>query len=214
MQPALSHDAVEPAIRQHHRLPVDNRRQILAPRFAAHAADLEDVGKVGGEVQAHRGFDGLQTVVANLQLLITDAIPEKTRQRDFERSQRKPHQAFVEKVGIGERDAELIVFVAHRRAEEERAAAFQVEQEAREKSCAVVIEAFFTEAAGLDVAVVIEDAERVAVLEHARSFVGETRRRQDAERAAVGRGDRDCFSRSRAAVGCAALGRLFLGSGH
>ena len=64
---------------------------------------------------------GCESVIADFELLITDAIPKEPRQRDFERAQRKPHEALVEKVGVGQRDAELIVFVADRRTQKEGA---------------------------------------------------------------------------------------------
>src|SRR5262249_43314149 len=64
-------------------------------------------------------------------------------------------------------------------AEEERPAAFEFEDESGEVARALVVEALLAQAAGADFAVVVEDGEGVAVLEHAGVFVADAGRGED-----------------------------------
>src|SRR5262249_15596899 len=66
-----------------------------------------------------------------------------------------------------------------RRAEEAGPPAVQFQEQAREEPGAVVVQPLLAKAPGLDVAVGVEDSERIPVLEHPGPLVGGTGRGED-----------------------------------
>src|SRR5579859_603265 len=80
----------------------------------------------------------------------------------------------------------MIVVLLDRRAEKERPILVQQEQQAREITGAVVVQALLAQAAGLDVAVVVEDGEGVTVLQDARLLISYRGRGLDIEGARRG----------------------------
>ena len=84
----------------------------------------------------------------------------------------------------------LVVLVTDRGTEEERRPAVQLEDQAGQVSRTFVVQPLLAQAAGLDVAVVVEDGERVAVLEHPGPVVGDAGRGQDMVRVALRRSAR------------------------
>jgi hypothetical protein len=86
-------------------------------------------------------------------------------------AQRHAHAAVAKEVRVGQGHGEQVVLVADRRGQEEGAGPFQFQHQAGQVAGALVVESFLAQAAGLDVAVVVEDGEGVAVLEDARAVV-------------------------------------------
>ncbi len=82
-------------------------------------------------------------------------------------------------VRIREARGEPIGFVADRRPEEEGADALEIEEPHRKEACASAVESLLAETAWHDVAVVVEHAERVGMLQHPRTIVAGDGRRED-----------------------------------
>ena len=151
---------------------------------------------------------GFEPVVLDPELLVAGPLPQELPQRKLQRAERNTNLAIAEQVGVGESDGKLVILVTDGRTEEERPAPFQFQQQTREIAGPLVVQPFLAEATRLDVAVVIEDAKHVAVLEDAGPFVGETRCSQDAKRAAVGLGDRCHLLRPRSVLAGSGRGLL------
>jgi hypothetical protein len=96
----------------------------------------------------------------------------------MERSARNAHLTALQHVEVREGDGQLIVLVAHRRAEEERGTAIEIQPKARQVARAVMVQTLLAESAARDIAAVIEDGKSVAVLENASS-VGHPSRGSD-----------------------------------
>src|SRR5262249_20223687 len=110
---------------------------------------------------------------------------EELLQRQVERAERGPHLSAAEQVWVGERDGQLVVLVPDGRAQEKRPVPFQLQQQAGEEARALVVQALLAEAAGLDVAVMVEDGARGPVLEHPGPLVRHAGGGQDVVSAAV-----------------------------
>ncbi len=87
----------------------------------------------------------------------------------MKRSVRNAHLTVLHHVEVREGDGQLIVLIAHRRAEEERGTAIEIQPEARQMARAVMVQTLLAESPARDVAPVIEDGKGVAVLENASS---------------------------------------------
>jgi len=61
----------------------------------------------------------LQPVVLDSELLVAGPVPQELLQREMERSERNAHLTVLHHVEVREGDGQLIVLIAHRRAEEE-----------------------------------------------------------------------------------------------
>jgi hypothetical protein len=94
---------------------------------------------------------------------------------------RNEHLGGADQVGIHEVDREAGIVAADRRIQEQRAAAFEPEHEARQVARVLVVDAELRGTEAVDVAEPVEDRECVAVLEHPRPVVEPRRRRQDVE---------------------------------
>ena len=138
-----------------------------AARPALRAAHVENVREVGLEMQEKGELHRLGAVVLDPQPLVADTLPNELRSGQVQRAERQPRPAVAQQVRVGERDDELVVVSRDHRAQEQRPAAVELEQQAGEEARALVIQALLADPAGIDVAVAIEDSERVAVPEHA-----------------------------------------------
>ena len=69
-------DAVEALVAEHHLAIADLGSRKRPRRAASHAADLEDVGEVGGEVEGQLGAHRRAAVVAQHEALVADALPQ------------------------------------------------------------------------------------------------------------------------------------------
>ncbi len=83
------------------------------------------------------------------------------------------HVAVAAEIGICESHRKLVVIVAYRRTQQERAGALEFQQEPRKESSAVVVQPGFSLGAGPDVPILIEKTKRIAVFQHANSLVGQ-----------------------------------------
>ena len=186
LQQGAAHHAVQPAVTENDAIIGDLRRQIPAPGLPLSAADLEDIRVVGLEVPGQRRLHRLQPIVLDLQLLITGALPEELLHRQVERAEREPRLTVAPQVRVGEGHGELVVLVPDIRAEEERPAPFQLQEQAGEIARPLVVQTFLAQSARLDIAVVVEDREGVAVLEHAGPLISQAGGGQDVIRAPPG----------------------------
>lgn len=91
-------------------------------------------------------------------------------------------------VGVGEVHGQHVVVFLDGGAEEERPVGAEAEQQAGEEAGAVEVEAFLAEADGLDVAVMVEDGEGVALFEDSGLVVGGRRRGDDVKGGFLRRG--------------------------
>src|SRR5262249_54955165 len=90
-------------------------------------------------------------------------------------------------IGVREGNRELIILVTNRGSQEERGMAIQPEGQARQVPCPVVIQALFAQAAGLDLAEMVEHSERVAVFENTIPIIDDAGGSQNVVRIAFGR---------------------------
>ena len=120
--------------------------------------------------------------------LVQDVAPEELLNREVDGSERHADDPVSHDVGIREARGEPIGLVADRRAEEEGARRLEIEEPHREEARAFVVEPLLAETAWHDVAVVVEHAERVGVLEHPRAIVAGDGPREDVVRRRRSRG--------------------------
>src|SRR6267378_3651561 len=97
----------------------------------------------------------------------------------MQRAERKIHPAIPAKIGVGERNRELVVIIPDCGTQKERSGTLQLQHKAGKKSCPVVIEAFFSVLTRPDVTVLIEQRESVAVHQNSNGLVGQTRVGED-----------------------------------
>ena len=84
LQPGLAEPVVEAGIGERDGVGLDLRRVELAAAGALGAADLEDVGEVGGEVDLQAETAGLGVVVADRQPLEGARVPEEPGAADVD----------------------------------------------------------------------------------------------------------------------------------
>ena len=143
-------------------------REITPSRGPARSAHLEDVHVVGGKVrrQHHRGVT--TAVVRDDDLLVQHTVPEKLLESQVDGGQGQADPVAGDQIRIRQRDREEIVAGGHRGVEIERTAALELDGEPGEESGAFVIEALFAESTRAYVTVLIEYAEGLRVVQHAR----------------------------------------------
>ena len=195
--------AVEALVGEDERLGRRLDRPVRAAMLADPAADLEDVGRVGVEVQLELDLLGRRAVVRDLDVLGQPAgDPAPAHHRD------RPHRERLARALLGRRVAAVLrvrqldgADVVRRglRPEQRRADAVDPQDRARQHARVEVVQA---EAARIrvDVAERVGQQEQVAVLEHADA--AEVRRRDDHgtwRRELDGRRRR----RRRSTIGCA-----------
>jgi hypothetical protein len=166
----LAAHAIEPVIAEHHRAGADLGLQSQAARRALGAADLEDVGEVGGKTQQQRYADGRQAMIRQAQVLEAAPVPEELRTEDVQQPARK-HPLVELQIRVREVHWKEVVVLAHGRAEQQGPDLPEPQLEPRQETRALVVQALLAHAGGHDVAVGIEDGERVAVFQHPRPLV-------------------------------------------
>ena len=167
-QPRTARPAVERGVvERHFVLRQEPRIDRAAPR-AAVAADLEQVGKIGGEVEREAQATLRLGVARHREELVAGGFPEELGARDMERVLGEREVAFgVEEIRIGEIDVEHHVVRLHRRGEHHRPVSLEREAQAREKPRVVMKQPRRAVLDLEDVAELVEHGEAVAVLERA-----------------------------------------------
>ncbi len=180
----LAHDVVEPVIAQH-RTVREQRPDDLATARAPMAADLEQIGEVGAEINLED--DALRTVSVGAygQALVAGAVPQELGAVDVDQVLGQDEAVAGVEIGIGHVGAEQHVVVADRRAEQQRPLAVDAHLELRQIAGIAVIESGSQPLDLGNVAVGVEDREGVAVLERARAFLERRARGRDVELIAV-----------------------------
>ena len=145
------------------------RRPTLA---AAHAAHLEDVGEVGAEGHHQLQAGRAEPEVADRDALVADAVPQHLGPRDMHGAvpERLPAQHHVR---VGEVDREPRVVALGGRPQQQRPFLADAQHQARQVARALVVDPLLGEADGLDVAVAVEQGERVLVLEDLVLVIGQ-----------------------------------------
>ena len=101
------------------------------------------------------------------------ALPQEPSPRQMQRSARDLHLSLTGHVGIREIDVEQDVVYLDRRAEQQRPLPIDGQLETGQKPGPLVVEAMRARSKRMDIAVSIEQAERVALLQHLDVVIGQ-----------------------------------------
>jgi hypothetical protein len=146
------------------------------------AADLEEIGEVGGEVEREAKARRLRSVARHRKELVAARLPEELGARHVKGILGQAQLAVEEDIGVGEVDVERDVVGLHRRREHQRTAPLEGEVQPRQKT-GVVVEQPRRAVLDLEnVAELIEHGEAVAVLEGAPAGRGERDDARDKDR--------------------------------
>ena len=162
-----SFDAIEPHVPQHSAIGGEPVLASIAPPVPARSAHFEHIAKVRVELQRQRHLDRLQRVVRDPHPLDAVAVPQCPGSEDVQRTARDDHAIALHDVRVGQIDSENRVVFADGGAQEQGTAPAEQQLESGQESRSRVIETLLALLERQDVAVQIEHAERVAVLEHA-----------------------------------------------
>ncbi len=170
VQAGLAQAVVEAGVGERHGIVADLGRVLAAAAGTHGAADLEDVGEVGGEVDADAEPALGGVVVRECQPLEGAGVPQEAGAADVQQVlQDRAAEFGVGDLGVGQVADQDRVVVADRRAQEHRAVAVDGQIEVRQVAGVAVVDALGAARAGEGVAVVVEDREGVAVLQRARA---------------------------------------------
>ena len=169
LESRLAQPVVEAGVGEGDGVGFHRRRVERAAAGALGAADLEDVGEVGGEGDGEAEAVGLRVVVADRQPLEGAGVPEEAGAVDVDEVLcDQPLALGAGNLGIREVADEHRVVVADGGAEEQRPVTVHREVEVREIAGIAVVDALWAARAGKRVAVVVEDGEGVGVLHRPR----------------------------------------------
>ena len=112
-------------------------------------------------------LDRTVAVIAHGQALIRRAAPEKHRAPDMQQVFLQQDAAFREEIGIGEIDRQKRVVVAQIGAEQQQLLAVHAQLEMRQEARILVEQPVGSARRGADIAVAVDDDERIAVLQRA-----------------------------------------------
>ena len=107
------------------------------------------------------------------QALEAAAVPQEPRPRQMQRSARDLSLSLIGHVGIREIDVEQNVVFLDCRAEQQRPLPIDGQRETGQKTGPFVVEAMRARSKRMDVAISIEQAERVALLQHLDVLIGQ-----------------------------------------
>src|SRR4051812_40610356 len=94
----------------------------------------------------------------------------------MQRSAQNLHLPRMGHVGAREIDVEQDVVLFDRRTQQERPLSIDGQLKSRQKTCPFVVETVRAGSEGMDVAVLIEQPERIALLQHLDGVIGQRRR--------------------------------------
>ena len=159
------------------------------------AAYLEQIGKVALEREGQADAMGPIGEIAHREPLVSAPLPDESGADDVNGVTWQIEPTIGEKVGVGQIGSKKRVVVLDRRAQKERSAIVDQQLQARKEARVVVEQSLRAGFTRRDVAVMVEHAEGIAVLEGARAPLLQRGRRWDVE---LHRGHRRCdegFSR-------------------
>ena len=136
-------------------------------------ADFEEVGKIPIHGEGEPDRNGKEAVVVHAQALEAAALPQEPSPRQMQRSARDLSLSLIGHVGIREIDVEQNVVFLDCRAEQQRPLPIDGQRETGQKTGPFVVEALRARSKRMDVAVSIEQAERVALLQHLDVVIGQ-----------------------------------------
>ena len=137
-----------------------------ASSFPRHAAHLEEIGEIGVKLNRKTDFYWSETVVDKLDRFEASRLAQEFGPCDVQSSTRQHQLPGAIHIGIGQvHDKEKIVFL-NRGIEQKRSSIAQLELKARKESRSFMVETFLPEASRLNIAVAVENCERVTVLEN------------------------------------------------
>ncbi len=90
---------------------------------------------------------GVAPKVGDADLLVTGGVPEELFDGQVQRPERQPHAVVFEQVGVGQMGDQPVVLLVHRRAEEERPLALELEDRTGKEAGALVKEPLFAQSA-------------------------------------------------------------------
>ena len=152
-------------------------RAATRPLLAAH---LEQVGEVGAERDLERNGRRQRTEAPQPETLVAGAVAQELEPAEIEAVALQPDPALgIVEVGIGEIDDQRAIVVDHDRAEQQRREAAEPELQIGEEARVLEIEAVRTALAAAEVALLVEDAEQIVVLEGPQRPVDERLGRLD-----------------------------------
>ncbi len=153
----------------------------LAPAGSRMAADFENIGEVGPEMERNLNLLCIGREVSNAEPLVTPRLPQEFRTRDVDRVPRQLDPSAHDEVGIGQVHGEGAVVVLHRGAEQQRAPAVDQHAEVGDVARVLVKDSLRAPLAGEYVSVVVENAEGIAMLERPRPAFQDRRCRRYVE---------------------------------
>jgi hypothetical protein len=119
------------------------------------------------------GCDSTPAVILDFYFLVAHSVPQEYPSRYVKRSKQQMVQIPAAQIRIGERNRQLVIVVAHRRAEKKWRNTLDIQRQRRYEPCPVMVNAFFPRRRGSDVAIVIEYRKSIAVLEDTNAFIGQ-----------------------------------------
>src|SRR5262249_13284324 len=108
-------------------------------------------------------FDWRQTKIGDEETFVAAVLPQELRPLHVDGAARNQHFTISVIVGVRKIDRKQFVARLRRRTQKQRPSVFDFEFEVREKARAVVKNALLAELIGMDVAVMVEDAEGIAL---------------------------------------------------
>ena len=173
--------AGQPVVGEDDRVPACTAAE-MRQRPPGVAADLEEIGEVHLEQQGEANVMRARVEIAHREALVGTTRPDELRPDDVDRVLRQIEPAGgIEEVGVGQIGGQERVVVRHDRAEQQRPAVIDQQLHAGEEAHVLVVKALGAAFPGHDVAVMIEQAKRVAVLQGARPALLQRRGRRDVE---------------------------------
>jgi hypothetical protein len=158
---------VQPHVAENRLGAADHRGGDVAAPVAHHAADFEQVGKVGRKIQVQPAALRPDIEIVDGDALMAGALPQEFRPPDVQHFARQHNGIALVDVGIGEIDRQHDIVVLHRAGQQQRPLAIDQELDAG-KIAGVVVKNPARGKAGIDtIAQSIEHGEAVALLESA-----------------------------------------------
>lgn len=166
--PRAPDDSIQPGIGKFDMVGPQLRVVKLAAPGARGTAHLEQVREIGAEADVEGDRHGLVGKIAHRQPLMARAFPEETRAPDMNKVVVEDGLPLrIGDVGIGQVAGERGVVVAKGRAQQQRPCAGNGEGKPRQVPRVAVKQPFGACRMGMYVAIMVEDAEGVAMLEGA-----------------------------------------------
>ena len=159
---------VQPRVGQHDAVPGDLGRMMLTGRLALVAAHFEKIGEIGGETDGQPEATRNNIEIAHRNAFETGGLPQKAHAPDLHDVMlQRQFAGRIVKIRIGQIEGQRGVVVAGRRTQQDGPAAVDLETEAGQIARIVEENALGTIGAIAGVAIMVEQAKDVAMLERA-----------------------------------------------